>query len=80
MIEDIKDLLERQPFEPFRIRLSSGDAYQVRNPHAVALLRNRLFIVVPNGQNDRWTFLSYLHIAAVETIGNGTRPSRRRRR
>ena len=62
--QDIRDLLERHPFEPFRIRLGSGDAYEVRDPNTIALMKNRLFIAFPDG--ERWTFCPYLHIAAVE--------------
>jgi len=62
----LEELLQREPFEPFRIRVSSGDAYDVRTPHAVALLKNRVFIALPDG--ERWTFCPYLHIAAVESL------------
>jgi hypothetical protein len=36
----IKEMLSRRPFEPFRVRLSSGDAYEVRHPEMALLLRN----------------------------------------
>ncbi len=67
--DQIRGLLRRDPFEPFRIRLSSGDSYRVMDPNAVALMKSRLFIAFPGG--ERWTFCPYLHIAAVESIGNG---------
>lgn len=67
---DLSELLKRDPFEPFRLRLSSGDAYDVRDPHSVAVMKNRLFMALPDG--ERWTFISYLHVAAVESIGNGS--------
>ncbi len=64
--EEIRDLPRRDPFEPFRIRLTRGDAYEVRDPNAVAVMKNQLFIVFPAG--ERWTFRPHLHIAAVESL------------
>jgi hypothetical protein len=31
-IQAVKDVLARQPIEPFRVILSSGDRYEVRHP------------------------------------------------
>jgi len=64
--DEIRGLLRREPFEPFRIKLTSGDSYDVRDPNAVALGKNRVFIPFPDA--DRWTFFAYLHIAAVESL------------
>lgn len=64
--EDLRALLEKDTFEPFRIRVSSGDSYDIRDPSSVALLKNRAFIAFPDG--ERWTFCPYLHIAAVESL------------
>lgn len=63
--DDIKELLDRHPFEPFRIRLSSGDVYDVRDAHSVALMKNRLFLALPT---DRSVLVPYLHIAALESV------------
>ncbi len=63
--DDIKELLDRHPFEPFRIRLSSGDAYDVQDPHSVALMKNRLFLALPS---DRSVLVPYLYIAAIESV------------
>jgi hypothetical protein len=77
--EAIIDMLEREPFEPFRICLSSGESYEVTNPHMVALMRGRVFVALPD--SERSTFVSYLHIAALETISNGhVRKKGRKRR
>ena len=77
---EFREILTREPFEPFRIRLSSGDSYEIRDPQAVALMRNRLFVALPDG--DRWVFIPFLHVAAVEAVTNGRarRASGRKRR
>jgi hypothetical protein len=63
--DDVRQLLDRHPFEPFRIRLTSGDVYEVRDPHSVALMKNRLFLALPT---DRSVLVPYLHIAALESV------------
>lgn len=45
--DDCRSLLKRHPFEPFRIRVSSGDAYDVRSPDLVVVMKSRLFITFP---------------------------------
>lgn len=75
---DIKERLLREPFEPFRIRSSSGNAYDVTAPFLVALMKSKVFIAAAN--SDRWDELSYLHIAALESLTNGPDRSRRRGR
>jgi len=67
--DELREFLDREPFEPFRVRLSSGDVYEVRNPDLVVVMHSRLF-VAESGTN-RYTLIPFLHIAAVETVGNG---------
>jgi len=31
MMDDLRELLHKQPFEPFRIVMNSGDRYEVHN-------------------------------------------------
>jgi hypothetical protein len=75
---EIRELLSREPFQPFRINVTSGDSYEVRNPNLAVPMRTRLFIAEPN--SDHWTLVAYLHISAVEALSNGHRSPRRRRR
>jgi hypothetical protein len=60
---DIQELLDREPFQPFRIRMSDGNAYEVTNPALVVPMETNLFIALPR---DRWKFLSYLNMTSVE--------------
>ncbi len=76
--DDVRELLNRDPFEPFRFQLTSGDTYEIRDPNSVALGTRRVFIAVP--ATDRFVFFPYLHIAAIETLGNSHPPGRKRRR
>lgn len=76
--EAIIEMLERDPFQPFRIRASSGETYPVRQPGLVVLLKSQVFIAEPN--SDRFSIVPLLHVAGVELIGNGRSPRDRRRR
>lgn len=77
ILNDIRERLSRDPFEPFLIRSSSGEGYAIANPHLVALMKSKVFIAFPN--SDRWTELSYLHVAALESLTNGHAKRTRRR-
>jgi len=61
----IRALLRREPFEPFRFHLTSGDTYEIRDPNSVALGQRRVFVAFLDA--DRQAFFPYLHIAAIET-------------
>ena len=63
--EAMQELLRRQPFEPFEIRLTNGEKHEVRHPEMALLLRSRLLIALPD---DRVVFCPLLHIASVETL------------
>lgn len=79
---DIRELLAREPFVPFRLNLSSGKNYDVLNPQTTVLLKSEVFIAFPDG--EQWSLVPLLHIASIERLGNGrgrrNGRSRRKRR
>jgi hypothetical protein len=62
----IREWLNREPFKPFVLRLSSGEAYEVRHPENVAIGKNRFIIVDP--QTDRDSLLTLVHLNAIEGL------------
>lgn len=67
------------PFQPFTIRLTSGDRHKVADIALAALMRSTILIASPN--SDKRVMIPCLHIAAVETEkGAGKAPARKRRR
>lgn len=81
--ETIKEKLAHDPFQPFIIRSSSGEGYRVSSPDMIVLMKTKVFVAEP--RSDRAATVSYLHIAAIEELGNGnghhggrSRPKRRR--
>jgi len=63
--EDIQELLDRRPFVPFRIFLTSGDQFDITGRHSVAVGRGSIFIVLPD---DRWKWVPYRQISSLETL------------
>lgn len=43
-VQDFRDLLTERPFRPFRIVMSSGQAYEVRHPEVAFVTRSDLVI------------------------------------
>ena len=71
----IKNKLSHRPFEPFRVVLSSGAAYDVRHPEFAWLVKGGLYIGRPSDDSDlpdQEVFCSMLHIAAVESVAGAT--------
>ena len=59
----MQQLLRRQPFEAFEIRLTNGEKYKVRRPEMALLLKSRIVVALPR---DRMVIGPLLHIASVE--------------
>jgi hypothetical protein len=64
MLDDIRGLLDRDPFVPFRIILTSGQVYEVLDPHSVGLGQTQLNIYPP--KSDRWSIIRLNQIASVD--------------
>ena len=71
--ETIQDLLTRQPFEPFFVRTSRGEVYEVRHPEMAILMKAKLIVALPSDSPSeppsRATTLSLLHITSIEGAG-----------
>lgn len=61
---DIQELLEKEPFSSFRIRMSDGNFYDIGDPDLVVPMENSLFMAFP--KRDRWKMLSYQNMTSVE--------------
>ncbi len=70
-VQDFRDLLKQQPFQPFRLVMSSGQSYQVRHPDMARLTRTDIFVGVDVGDDgipERFKICSLLHVTAVEPL------------
>jgi hypothetical protein len=64
MLDEIRDLLNREPFVPFRIALTSGQVYDVTDPNLVALGQTQINIYPP--KSDRYSIIRLNQIASIE--------------
>jgi hypothetical protein len=64
--ETIREWLTRQPFEPFELRLSNGEAYQVRHPEVVGIGKNR--VVIFNPETDRFVHIALIHVNSIQAL------------
>ena len=67
----LKERMDEKPFRPFRIKMSSGDTYDVRNHDAAWVLRNAIEIGLDpdaEGLVSHTRRCAILHIASVEDI------------
>jgi hypothetical protein len=62
----VREWLNRKPFEPFVLRLSNGEAYEIRHPENVAIGKTRLVVVDP--QTDRTAFVALIHVNSIEGL------------
>jgi hypothetical protein len=71
-VQTFRDLLRRQPFRPFRLIMSSGQAYEVRHPEMAMLTRTDMLVgvdVEDDGVPAEFKICSLLHVTAVEPLG-----------
>ena len=68
--EVLRDWMQRRPFRPFRITMSSGDAYDIRHPEMAFLTRAEIIIGLGErgGIPSRHRTVSLLHVTAAEPI------------
>jgi hypothetical protein len=79
-IEGIREVLHRQPFEPFLIHLADGRSLPVPHQDFVALMPERVFV---GAEDNSWSLLEPLMIVSLDSMpskpkgGNGTQKKRR---
>lgn len=70
-VQTFRDLLTAQPFQPFRIVMSSGETYEVKHPEMAWLTRTNIFVGLDEtrlGVPARFKICSLLHVTAIEPI------------
>ncbi len=79
--ETVQKHLLNDPFQPFRVCLSDGAAYEVLQPEMVLVLQREVIIALPKA-GERFprhvVYCDLLHITRIEPI-NG-KPSAKKRR
>lgn len=71
-----RQLIRQQPFQPFRVVMSSGEAYDVRHPEMIMVLQSRILIgtdVEDDEAPANYTICPLLHVAAIEPLEPSSR-------
>ena len=63
-LETIKELQLRDPFQPFRIVVASGDKYPIESPVMFVVGETQMYYCFPH--SDRWLFIRNNQIVAIE--------------
>jgi hypothetical protein len=72
-VQTFRELLARRPFQPVRLTLSSGMAYEIRHPEMALLTRTSLLIgtdLAEDGVPAEFKIVSLLHVTAIEPIAS----------
>jgi hypothetical protein len=78
---ELREALRQHPFEPFRIHLTNGMAYDIRHPEMALVTPHSIHVVelTRSGKaTDRVVKCDLIHVVALEPV-NGRGPARRRR-
>jgi hypothetical protein len=69
--DSFRQLIRQQPFQPFRVVMSSGEGYDVRHPEMIMVLQNRVLIGVDVEDDEapaNYTICPLLHVAGIEPL------------
>ncbi|HUQ68478.1 MAG TPA: hypothetical protein VM165_03080 [Planctomycetaceae bacterium] len=72
-VQTFRDLLNRQPFQPFRLIMSSGHAYEVRHPEMAMLTRTDLLVGIDAAEDGipaEFKICSLLHVVSIEPLSS----------
>jgi hypothetical protein len=71
--EELRELIKKTPFQPFRLFLSNGQSYDVTHPDLAMVGRNDLILGlpasdIPAGVFDRFVFVALMRINNIEPL------------
>ncbi len=67
MRETVIKLLRQQPFHPFVVQMSNGQAFEIRHPEMAAVQKSNL--IISCADSDNFEICSFLHMANAQTTG-----------
>lgn len=72
-LEDMRQLTRAQPFRPFRVFLTNGEAYDIRHPDLILATLGTAHIAAPSpdatpDDPDSVRIVSFVHIVKIEYL------------
>jgi hypothetical protein len=77
-VQTFRELLAQRPFKPFRLIMSSGQAYDIRLPEMAWLTRTSILVGIDETEDSvpsEFKICSLLHVATIEPLPSGPRQS-----
>jgi len=72
----IGEYVAAEPFRPFRIKMASGQSFEIRHPETILVGRTSVRVYTPPQDaqevGDRWKDVSLMLMETVEPIGAAT--------
>jgi hypothetical protein len=70
--EDVKEMLRRQPFQPFQIETTTGEVFDIRHPDLVLVGTRALIIGIPGEEHseyfDRSCKVALMHVVKLKEL------------
>ncbi len=73
---ELRELLDRRPFEPIRLHISSGQTVDIKHPEMAFVTRSLVFVGVTDSDDrvaDYGIFYNLLHGVKIEPLDGTTR-------
>ena len=68
-----RDLLKDQPFQSFRLVMSSGSAYEVRHPEMAWVTKTSVLVGIDEADDGlpvNWKVCSLLHVTPIDPLNS----------
>ena len=72
--QELHDTLRKSPFRPFRIKLTTGETFDVTHPNFAALTRSSILVFTSSEHDeipDRFSQYDLPHVVGIEPVENG---------
>ncbi len=83
-LEDVRERIDKRPFEPFRICMTDGRAYDITHPKLCLPGRTKVHVAVPEPKTRRLIMrvdqCALIHIVRFEPLNGQRRRSSRPRK
>jgi hypothetical protein len=78
--QDLRSVTRRHPFQPFRLFVSDGSAYEIRHPEMLMLgLRSVVIGLTTDPAQDlyeQFAWVDLVHITRIEPLGSAASPAK----
>jgi hypothetical protein len=69
-LQKVADYMLAEPFRPFRIKMASGQAFEIRHPEMIMVGRSsaRVYTATDDNEHEKWHDVSLLLMETIEPL------------